>query len=277
LDLPIYQVDAFASRPFSGNPAAVVPLDEWLPDALMQEIARENNLSETAFFTPQGADFHIRWFTPGGEVNLCGHATLASAYVLFHELGYVRDQILFDSASGPLRVSREAAAPSAAGTAQSRDGAEIAARLTLDFPAWPPQPLADYPPALAQALNCEILGVHEHRDLLVELDNEATVRNLHPDFGLLGELRQCVIVTARGAVADFVSRFFAPHLGIDEDPVTGSAHTQLVPFWGARLHKNELYARQLSKRGGDLWCTWAGERVTIGGTCAFFLKGTISI
>ncbi|TDX00637.1 PhzF family phenazine biosynthesis protein [Dinghuibacter silviterrae] len=278
MDLPLYQVDAFASRPFSGNPAAVVPLDEWLPDTLMQEIARENNLSETAFFTPRGADFHIRWFTPGGEINLCGHATLASAFVLFHELGYVRDEILFDSASGPLKVSREAAAPPGARGAVPAAPPEAAAPLlTLDFPAWPPRPVQEYPPALAQALNREIVSVHEYRDLLVELEDESAVRNLHPDFGLLRELGQCVIVTARGTDADFVSRFFAPHLGIDEDPVTGSAHTQLIPFWGARLNKKDLYAKQLSRRGGELWCTWAGDRVTISGACAFFLKGTISI
>lgn len=266
MNLPIYQIDAFAAKPFSGNPAAVVPLDDWLPDGLLLNIARENNLSETAYFVPQGPDFHIRWFTPGGEVNLCGHATLASAFVLFYEMGYAGDQVQFQSLSGPLRVRRGAA-----------EGGKTTGRLTLDFPAWPPRPLADIPETLSRALNCEIVGVHEHRDLLVELEDEDAVRNLHPDFGALKELRQCVIVTAPGKDCDFVSRFFAPHLGIAEDPVTGSAHTQLTPFWGARLDKNELFAKQLSRRGGDLWCTWKGNRVHIGGTGAFFLKGTITL
>lgn len=259
MELPLYQVDAFAAKPFSGNPAAVVPLEQWLPDALLQDIARENNLSETAYFTKQGNDYHIRWFTPGGEINLCGHATLASAYVLFRELGYTGTEIRFDSASGPLRVTREDP------------------RLTLDFPAWAPQRLPDYPPALTRALNREIVAVYQHRDLLVELEDEEAVRGVHPDFGILRELEQCVIVTARGRDCDFVSRFFAPHLDINEDPVTGSAHTQLIPYWGEKLGKNQLYAKQLSRRGGDLWCTWVGDRVRIGGECAFFLKGTISI
>lgn len=236
----------------------MVPLDEWLPDGVLLDIARENNLSETAYFVPRGAGFHIRWFTPGGEVNLCGHATLASAYVLFHELGYVGDVVRFHSLSGPLEVRR-------------------GEKLTLDFPAWPPRPLTDIPETLTRALNCEIVGAHEHRDLLVELEDETTIKNLRPDFGALKELQQCVIVTARGTDCDFVSRFFAPHLGIDEDPVTGSAHTQLTPFWSARLAKNELFAKQLSRRGGDLWCRLTGDRVMIAGECAFFLKGAITL
>ncbi len=261
MELPLYQVDAFAAKPFSGNPAAVVPLEQWLPDHLLQDIARENNLSETAFFTRRGNDYHIRWFTPGGEINLCGHATLASAYVLFRELGYMGKEIRFESASGPLKVIREDP------------------RLTLDFPAWTPKRLPEYPPALVPALNREIIAVYQHRDLLVELEDEAAVRQVHPDFGALRELEQCVIITARGKDkdVDFVSRFFAPHLDINEDPVTGSAHTQLIPFWSEKLGKKELYAKQLSRRGGSLWCTLAGDRVTISGECAFFLKGTISI
>jgi predicted PhzF superfamily epimerase YddE/YHI9 len=287
VELPLYQVDAFASRPFTGNPAAVIPLKEWIADSLMQGIAMENNLSETAFFVPapgtlgnivpgagtandgpsDGApvapptsEFHIRWFTPLREINLCGHATLASAYVLFHELGYKEETVVFHSKSGPLRVNRE------------KDG-----KLTLDFPAWPPRRLVEYPEILADALKEEILGVYQYRDLLVELSDEMAVRRVQPDFTLLGQLQHMVIVTAPGIHADFVSRFFAPSAGIDEDPVTGSAHTQLVPFWGEKLGKKQLYAKQLSRRGGELWCRWAGERVLMSGHCAFFLKGTISI
>jgi PhzF family phenazine biosynthesis protein len=283
MELSLFQVDAFAQRPFTGNPAAVVPLSEWLPDARMQQIAMENNLSETAFFVPAGDDYHIRWFTPVSEINLCGHATLASAYVIFSGLAgdaaspggssFSRHRVKFESQSGPLSVT-------------TSNG-----RLVLDFPAWPPTRMERYPEILDQALaGVEVLGVYENRDLLVELESEHAVRAVHPDFGLIRKLGRNVMVTAPGAVisrlpssdpvaepADFVSRFFAPHLGVDEDPVTGSAHTQLIPFWGEKLGKKQMFARQLSERGGDLWCTWDGDRVGIGGHCSFFLKGTISI
>jgi len=273
--MSIFQVDAFTKQPFSGNPAAVVPLTQWIGDDLMQRIAMENNLSETAFFVPvaqnvarspalagseSSAHFHIRWFTPSVEVNLCGHATLATAYVIFNELGFTGEEIIFQSQSGRLSVTREA------------DG-----KLTMDLPSWPPVRLPEYPESLITALNREILGVYQYRDLLVELEDEATVRSLQPDFKVLQQLGQSIIVTAPGLKADFVSRFFAPNLGIDEDPVTGSAHTQLIPFWGEKLRKKQLYAKQLSKRGGELWCTWMGDRVRISGHCAFFLKGAISV
>ncbi|HEB51231.1 MAG TPA: PhzF family phenazine biosynthesis protein [Desulfobulbus sp.] len=259
MKLPLYQVDAFTDRPFTGNPAAVCPLDAWLPDDLMQKIAAENNLSETAFFVRQGKEYRIRWFTPAVEIDLCGHATLASGWVLYHALGYRGEAIRFLSASGPLTVR------------------EKGDRLELDFPASPPRS-CPAPELLARGLGREPLEVLRSDDYLVLLADQEQVRTLAPDFRILARL-DCrgIIVTAPGTEADFVSRFFAPGLGIDEDPVTGSAHCTLTPFWAKRLGRNVLKARQLSSRGGELECELHRERVLIRGMAVLYLAGTIRI
>lgn len=257
--IPMYQIDAFADRVFAGNPAAVCPLEEWLDDATMQAIAAENNLAETAFFAREGDEYRIRWFTPVLEVDLCGHATLASAFVLFTELEPDRTSVTFASRSGGLTVTR--------------DGA----RLTLDFPAIATEPCAA-PPLLAEGLGAEPLEVRRGMDYMVVLANEAAVRAVQPRLELLARLdARGVIVTARGESADFVSRFFGPAAGIPEDPVTGSAHCALVPYWAAQLGKTELHARQISARGGELWCTEAGTRVLIAGHAVKFLQGAIEL
>ena len=271
MPIPIYQVDAFARRPFAGNPAAVCPLPEWLPAETMQQIAAENNLAETAFFVPlpagAEADFHLRWFTPTFEIDLCGHATLASAHVLWMERGFAKSEIVFQSQSGPLRVRREA------------DG-----RLVLDFPSRPPQPLAlaQHPAALLPALGpgaATPLAVLASRDLVVEFATAAEVLALRPDFAALIDLGYVgLIATAPGSgEVDFVSRFFAPEVGVPEDPVTGSAHSTLIPFWAEKLGKTELFARQESARGGELWCRLRGDRVDIGGYAVTYLRGEIVV
>lgn len=263
MKLTLYQIDAFTNHLFSGNPAAVIPLDQWISDSLMQRLAMENNLSETVFFVPSSkpeADYEIRWFTPVLEINLCGHATLAAAFVLFHVMGYSYPAIRFQSKSGILTVTKRFE------------------RISMDFPAWKPKPLSSCPPELATALgNIAITGVHQYRDYLVEVADENIVQHCAPDFTLLKKLDQKVIITAKGARADFVSRFFAPSAGIDEDPVTGSAHAQLIPYWAEKLGKKSLHARQLSKRGGELWCEYLGDRVTIAGQCVFYMKGEIDL
>lgn len=263
MKLTLYQIDAFTNHLFSGNPAAVIPLDQWISDSLMQRLAMENNLSETVFFVPAAradADYEIRWFTPEVEINLCGHATLAAAFVLFHVMGYSAPAIRFHSKSGILTVTRNLD------------------KLSMDFPAWKPKPLSSWPPELATALGkVTITGVHQYRDFLVELADEHMVQLCQPDFTLLKKLGQKVIITAKGSKADFVSRFFAPSAGVDEDPVTGSAHSQLIPYWGEKLGKKSLFARQLSKRGGELWCEYLGDRVTIAGQCVFYMKGEIDL
>lgn len=257
--LALHQVDAFTDKVFSGNPAAVVPLDAWLPEATMQSIALENNLSETAFFVPEGDGYRIRWFTPTAEVPLCGHATLASAWVLFHAIGVAGDAITFASASGPLRVRR------------------VGERLALDFPAYP---LSDYQgpsdaiAALGRAPR-EVLG--RETLLFAVYQDEADVRALSPDFAALKRSGFKALATARGSDVDFVSRFFAPTVGIDEDPVTGSAHCSLIPFWAARLGRNRLRARQVSRRGGELDCELVGDRVSIAGRAVRYLEGTIEV
>lgn len=257
--LRLYQVDAFADRLFTGNPAAVVPLERWLPDATLQAIALENNLSETAYFVPEGESFALRWFTPTREVDLCGHATLAAAFVLYGSLGYSGARVRFDAASGELTVTR--------------DGAW----LWMDFPADPPAPV-EAPSALAQGLGAtprEVLGA---ADYLAVFDSEDEIRALTPDFHSLTRLdRRGVIATAAGRNADFVSRFFAPKYGIDEDPVTGSAHCTLAPFWAARLGKRELTGRQCSRRGGVVRCVDAGARVRLGGQAVLYLEGEIVV
>ena len=317
MELKLYQVDAFTDHLFGGNPAAVVPLQQWLPTATMQQLALENNLSETVFFVPaspnsfeekaspsrligtkgraldpnnseideinhrsknpplesplrpfggrkaegRGGDFDIRWFTPGVEINLCGHATLAAAYTLYNKLGFAEDTLIFNSKSGLLKV------------VQQGD------RLVLDFPSWKPSLKTEFPELLSAALGgAEIKEVHQYRDWLVVLKDEAAVKNCQPDFTIMKKIEEKIIITAKGDTADFVSRFFAPTAGVDEDPVTGSAHSQLIPFWSEKLGKTEMTAKQLSHRGGDLFCNQVNEqRVLIGGQCVFYMEGTFQI
>ena len=260
-----FHVDAFAQRPFAGNPAGVCPLDAWLPAELMQQIAAENNLAETAFIVPRANSvdaYDIRWFTPTVEIDLCGHATLASAHVLFAHLGFGQPQVVFHSQSGPLKVAREA------------DG-----RLTLDFPSRPPQEMAAHPTGLTDALHATPLRVLAARDLLVVFNTEAEVLALKPDYARIAALEYVgVIATAPGTDGvDFVSRFFAPRVGVPEDPVTGSAHSTLIPYWAEKLGKTELRARQVSPRGGDLWCALRGDRVDISGYAVTYAVGEIHL
>jgi PhzF family phenazine biosynthesis protein len=265
MKLPIYQIDAFTNKLFGGNPAAVIPLQEWISDELMQQISMENNVSDTGFFVPSaapGIDFDIRWFTPSNEINLCGHATLASAYLLFNHLEFKKSSVQFSSQSGGLLVTK------------NND------LLTMDFPSWKPKTLSkDIPPFLNEALGInEIIDLYQHRDLIVEVANESIVKHCMPDFTLMKKYFDKIIITAPGDSADFVSRFFAPINGIDEDPVTGSAHSQLIPFWSERLGKSSLKALQLSARGGELWCEQLNEeRVSISGQCVYYMKGEITV
>jgi len=257
--IPIYQLDAFSERPFSGNPAAVCPLERWLEEATLQSIAAENNLSETAFLVGGSGRYEIRWFTPTSEVDLCGHATLASARVVFDRLEAGRSEVSFASASGPLLVQR--------------DGD----RLALDFPSRPASPCPE-PAGLTEALGRAPREVLQARDTMAVFASEEDVRSLAPDMERLGRLDTFgVIVTAPGLSVDFVSRFFAPRKGVPEDPVTGSAHCSLIPFWAERLGKTRLLARQISPRGGTLHCELRGDRVTIAGAVATYLEGTIEI
>ena len=260
MKLKIFQVDAFTDRPFGGNPAAVVPLREWLPDETMQAIALENNLSETAFFVPRDeGDFDLRWFTPLIEVDLCGHATLATAWVLLNRLGHTGDSITFHTRSGSLTVSRD-------------DGA----RLAMDFPAQPPK--AAEIGNVGEALGVEPEAVLAAPYAMAVMDSEATVRAILPDSARIAALEiPELIITAPGRECDFVSRFFAPACGIDEDPVTGSSHCILIPYWAERLGKSELFARQVSSRGGALWCALKDDRVSIAGHAAPYLEGSITI
>ncbi len=257
--IPIFQVDAFTSVPFRGNPAAVCPLEQWPADELLQKIAAENNLSETAFFVREGERFVLRWFTPTTEVDLCGHATLASAWVVLERIDPGRDEVIFATRSGELAVRR--------------DG-EL---LSMDFPARPPGP-CDVPIELAGALGRTPKEVLAARDFLVVYGSEEEVRSLRPDRRRIAALeRFAVIATAPGDHSDFVSRFFAPGQGIDEDPVTGSAHCTLVPYWASRLGRSKLHALQVSARGGELFCEMRGDRVAIAGRCAPYLSGEIEI
>ena len=259
MELKIYQLDAFANQLFSGNPAAVCPLNSWLADTVMQQIAMENNLTETAFFVKEEDGLRIRWFTPTKEVTLCGHATLAAAWVYFHHIGPNAGEVSFNSLSGSLGVVRKGES------------------LTLNFPVAAYHPV-EVPTLLSRAIGAEPLEVYAGDDWLVRLDSEETVKGLKPDMSLLKQLdRRGVIVTAEGGDCDFVSRFFAPNYGIDEDPVTGSAHTVLTPFWAERLNKTTLHARQLSSRGGKLHCELAGERVLISGQVVPYLQGVITL
>jgi PhzF family phenazine biosynthesis protein len=256
--IPIYQVDAFTGRRFHGNPAAVCPLESWLPEELLQAIAAENNLSETAFFVRQGERYRLRWFTPEVEVKLCGHATLAAAFVIFNRLEPEAERIVFDTLSGELAATREGRL------------------LVLDFPAKPPQP-CEPPAGLLEALGGEPIEVLKADYLLVTYENEEAVGRLRPNFCALADLGTPVIVAAPGEEADFVSRFFAPAYGINEDPVSGSAHCTLIPFYAQRLGKSRLLARQLSRRGGELVCRHLGERVTMAGEAVLYMEGTITL
>jgi len=260
MTFPIYQLDAFTSNLFGGNPAAVMPLESWLADDKLQSIAAENNLAETAYFIADSgeADFNLRWFTPTKEMDLCGHATLASAHVIFHQLGWEKDEVLFSTLSGILRVSR------------SSEG------LTLDFPSRPPE-LNEPSQALLASLGIKhYLYAGYARDWLIEVSSEAEVQTMTPDFrALANETQRAVIVTAAGDEVDFVSRFFAPEYGVDEDPVTGSAHCTLVPYWAEKLAKNTLDARQISARGGELLCHIEAGRVFMTGQCVVFLQGQV--
>jgi len=261
MKIPIYQVDAFTSEVFSGNPAAVCILDSWLDDNLLQSIAAENNLSETAFLVRNDDGFDLRWFTPTTEVALCGHATLASAFVLFTCRDCLQEEIRFHTRkSGQLVVSKRNLL------------------LEMDFPSRPAHSMTP-PPSLKEALGVTpiaVLGSVE--DLMFVLESEKAVRELQPDFVALERL-ECrgIIVTSRGSRSDFVSRFFAPSVAIPEDPVTGSAHCVLVPYWSSELHKRNLHAFQISKRGGELFCINAGDRVKISGKAVLFLEGVVTI
>jgi PhzF family phenazine biosynthesis protein len=262
MKLTLYQIDAFTSHLFGGNPAAVIPLKKWLDTATMQQLALENNLSETVFFVPsekKGADYDIRWFTPKLEINLCGHATLASAYTLFEILKAKKNKIVFSSQSGLLTV---------------RKNKKV---LEMDFPSWKPERVSEYPADLIASLgHPEVTGIYKYRDYLVELQNEEAVKNCVPDFTLMKKTGEKIIITAPGREVDFVSRFFAPTAGVDEDPVTGSAHSQLIPFWHEKLGKKKMKARQLSERGGELFCEQLSkERVLMGGECVFYMKGQL--
>jgi PhzF family phenazine biosynthesis protein len=254
-------VDAFAEKVFAGNPAAVIPLEDWLEDSLMQKIAMENNLSETAYFVKTDQGYHLRWFTPEYEIDLCGHATLASAYVIKNFLEPHLAEINFTTQkAGVLKAS-------------ARDG-----MYTLDFPSRIPQP-CDVPGQLVKSIGTStIIEVLKSRDYFVVLPDEDAVKNVEPDYALMKELDTIgVIVTAKGREADVVSRCFYPGAGIPEDPVTGSAHCNIVPYWSEKLGKTKLFCKQLSPRGGDLHCELEGDRVLMSGKCVLFMQGEIDI
>ena len=258
MNIPFYQVDAFTDKVFGGNPAAVCLLDQWPEDRVLQRIAAENNLSETAFLVGAGADYDLRWFTPTLEIDLCGHATLASAFVIFNFLVPDIAAVRFQTASGELRV------------AKSGD------LLEMDFPARKAEKRGPVS-GLADALGVPPAEIYGARDILAVFETEAQVRKMLPDFAALEKIKEAfaVIVTAPGEKVDFVSRFFAPNAGIPEDPVTGSAHCTLVPYWSARLGKKKLHALQVSARGGELFCEDRGERVSMAGRAVLFARGEL--
>ncbi|MDI3322684.1 PhzF family phenazine biosynthesis protein [Pinibacter soli] len=257
MSLPIYVVDAFAEKLFQGNPAAVCPLQEWLPDAVMQKLAVENNLSETAFFVKEEEHYHIRWFTPDFEVDLCGHATLASAYVIFNFIDNNATSITFNSTSGILTVTKT-------------DGGLI----QLDFPALVPEPVDSVNPALIKGLSIIPQKIYKAKNYLLLYESEEEVKKIVPDFSILDALGSTrVIVTAQSSFVDFVSRFFVPNSVIMEDPVTGSAHCTLVPYWSKKLGKTKLVAKQLSKRSGIIYCDYVGDRVLMAGKAILYSKG----
>lgn len=259
MELDIYQVDAFALHPFEGNPAAVIPLTGWLDDSLLQKIAEENNLSETAYIVPAGEHYELRWFTPVAEVDLCGHATLATAHVLFTHLNFSGNEVAFETRSGMLRVTR------------SDSG------LSMDFPATLPQ-LIEPPAALLEGMDVVPVSVSAAFDYVVELQNADQVRELKPNLLLWSQLDlRGVLVTAPGDDVDFVSRCFFPAMGINEDPVTGSAHCEMAPYWAKKLNRNELVAKQLSARSGIVHCQVADDRVVLSGSACDYMRGVISI
>jgi PhzF family phenazine biosynthesis protein len=259
--MQIFQVDAFATRRFTGNPAAVMPMDRFLDDAVLQAIAAENNLSETAFLMPEGGDYRLRWFTPITEVPLCGHATLASAAVVLERLEPGRSKVVFHSASGPLTVSRTDAG------------------YVMDFPARSSEPIP-IPPGLAEALGVVPVEVFVNAfNYMAFLESAQVLRNLVPDMTALARMdRPGVIVTAQAdGIYDFISRYFAPAKGIPEDPVTGAAHCMLTPYWAGRLNKTEFRALQASRRGGEIICRLVSDRVELEGSCVFYLEGEVEI
>jgi PhzF family phenazine biosynthesis protein len=258
---PIFQIDAFTTRRFAGNPAAVIPMDRFLDDATLQAVAAENNLAETAFLVPEGGDYRLRWFTPIVEVPLCGHATLASAAAVMERLEPGRDKVIFHTASGPLTVNRT-------------NGGYV-----MDFPVRPSEPGAT-PPGLAEALGVvpvEVLS--DTFNYIALLESAQLVRELAPDIAAIARMdRSGVVVTAPGdETYDFVSRYFAPAKGIPEDPVTGGAHCALAPYWAKRLGKTAFRAYQASRRGGEITCRLAGDRVELEGSCVFYLEGEVEI
>lgn len=259
MELTLYQVDAFANRPFEGNPAAICPLNEWLPDALMQSIAAENNLSETAFFVKKDNAYQIRWFTPVNEVDLCGHATLASAFVIFNSPGCRENEISFESRGGLLTVKR------------NKD------QLEMNFPAQPPLK-CEVPQQILDAFEEPPIECLKSVDYIVVFGNENSVLTAAPNLSAICELDlRGVAITSKSTEYDFVTRFFAPKHGINEDPVTGSAFTQLIPYWSGKLNKTDLKAKQVSRRGGQVACKYCGERVTISGKAAKYMVGTIEV
>ena len=259
MEITLYQIDAFTSKLFEGNPAAVCPLKAWLPDEIMQSIAAENNLSETAFFVPKGHNYHIRWFTPVSEVDLCGHATLATAYVLFDILGYKKDKIVFDSKSGLLAVTR------------ANDW------FVMDFPSQPPVS-CHIPKEIIKAFDIVPIECLKSEDFVVVFEREADIESADPDFEQLKNLDlRGVIITAKSTRYDFVARFFAPKYGVPEDPVTGSAYTQLAPYWASKIGSKRFHVKQMSSRGGELVCEVVDDRVFISGKAIKYLEGKIKI
>lgn len=256
--IPIYKINTFTNEQFKGNLAAVCPLEKWIEDDLMQNIAAENNLSETAFFVKKDDEYDLRWFTPTGEIDLCGHATLASAHVIFTYLDEGTVNIKFNTKSGILEVFKEKNL------------------LTMIFPSREGKK-CEAPEALIEGLGKDIKEVYKSRDYMVVLETEEEILNLKPNMEQLKKLDSFVIVTAKGREADFISRFFAPNAGIDEDPVTGSAHCTLVPYWKKVLNKNEFTALQLSQRGGKLYCADLGDAVKISGEVVVYLEGYINV
>ncbi|MDA0998756.1 MAG: PhzF family phenazine biosynthesis protein [Proteobacteria bacterium] len=256
---PLYQIDAFADRPFAGNPAAVCPLEAWLPDVVMQSIAAENNLSETAFFVPENNGYRLRWFTPAAEVDLCGHATLASGWLVLNRLDTAVGSVVFETLSGKLTVSR--------------DGDLLA----MDFPALPAEPVPP-PSGFTAAIGAEPVAFLRAKKNMAVLESEAAVRAVDPDFAFIkGMVGMGLIITSPGDASDCASRYFAPHVGVNEDPVTGSAHCTIVPYWAERLGRKNIHARQVSARGGDLHCQLAGDRVRMAGRAVLVIEGRMTL
>jgi len=259
MKLKLYQIDAFAKNVFEGNPAAVCPLDSWIDEKIMQKIANENNLSESAFFVREGNKFTIKWFTPSSEVDMCGHATLASAYVLFEILGYEGKEVIFNSKSGVLKVRKDFD------------------KLEMDFPIQKIKS-CEVPKNILKAFKQDIVECYKSMDYILVFESEEVIKEIKPNFELLKDIdARGVIVTAKSSNYDFVCRFFAPKYGINEDPVTGSAFTQLIPYWNSVLKKESFHAKQISKRGGEVFCTLDGKRVKISGYATKYLEGVIEV